>query len=89
VIVAVHLLFQINGDGETNCLEGAAFVRRYLDSRDLVFLPAGERTRVELDRPLVVPQPDSQLHHWTPAIVSIALKIRRSRPSSPDNLSHI
>jgi len=30
VIVAVHLLFQINGDGETNWLEGAQLLSLYL-----------------------------------------------------------
>ena len=45
VIVAVHLIFQINGDGETNWLEGVQLLSVYLILGILFFLPAGESAR--------------------------------------------
>jgi hypothetical protein len=62
VIVAVHLLFQINGDGETNWLEGVQLLSVYLILGILFFsarrffafivirrAPAREGTRLALD----------------------------------------
>jgi hypothetical protein len=44
VIVALHLVFQINGDGETNWLEGVQLLSVYL-ILGILFLPAGESAR--------------------------------------------
>jgi Ca2+:H+ antiporter len=48
MIIAVHLIFQINGDGETNWLEGVQLLPVYLILGILFLLPAGELNPIDI-----------------------------------------